>query len=267
MTITAVLFTAAILLGFGLKGTIGIIATLGVAGVVCCAVCTAGDISQDLKTGWLVRATPRKQQWVEFLGVLAPAFTFAFILSLLHRAYGIGIPIDNTPEAADKMLSAPQATLFANLTTAMFGEGHLPWDMVWIGAAVAVGIIIIDEILRAKTKFRAYPMPVAVGIYLPFGTTSGLFVGGVIAWIMQLLTKKQGADATEEAHTRGTLLSSGLIAGEALTGITLAAVIVFFQAELPYTLIDSSPLSILMFVGMGAYVLSVSMKAARALKK
>jgi putative OPT family oligopeptide transporter len=263
MTITAVLFTAAILLGFGLKGTVGIIATLGVAGVVCCAVCTAGDISQDLKTGYLVGATPRKQQWVEFLGVLAPAFTFAFILSLLHRAYGIGIPLNDTPEAAAKVLTAPQATLFANLTTAMFGEGHLPWDMVWIGAAVAVGIIIVDEILRTKTNYRAYPMPVAVGIYLPFGTTSGLFVGGVIAWIMQILTKKQGKEATERAHTRGTLLSSGLIAGEALTGITLAAVIIFFNTPLPKQVIDSNLLSILLYAAMGGYVLWVSLKAAK----
>jgi putative OPT family oligopeptide transporter len=195
--------------------------------------------------------------------VLAPAFTFAFVLSLLHRAYGIGIPIDNTAEAADKVLTAPQATLFANLTTAMFGEGHLPWDMVWIGAAVAVGIIIIDEVLRIKTKFRAYPMPVAVGIYLPFGTTSGLFVGGIISWIMQLLTKKRGSDATEQAHTRGTLISSGLIAGEALTGITLAAVIIFFQADLPLNVLDSTPLTVLLFALMGAYVLWVSMKAVK----
>lgn len=263
MTITAVLFTAAILLGFGLKGTVGIIATLGVAGVVCCAVCTAGDISQDLKTGFLVRATPRKQQWVELLGVLAPAFTFAFILSLLHRAYGIGIPVDNTPEAAGRMLSAPQATLFANLTRAMFTDEQLPWDMVWIGAIVAVGIIVIDEILRVKTKYRAYPMPVAVGIYLPFGTTSGLFLGGVIAWIMQLITKKRGPEATERAHTRGTLLSSGLIAGESLTGITLAGVIIFFNTPLPKTIIDSTLLSVLLYAAMGGYVLWVSLKAAK----
>ena len=263
MTITAVLFTAAVLLAFGLKGQLGIIATLGVAGVVCCAVCTAGDISQDLKTGFLVRATPRKQQWVEFLGVLAPAFTFAFILSLLNKAYGIGVPLDNTPEAAEKVLAAPQATLFAHLTTAMFGEGNLPWDMVWIGAAAAVGIIILDEILRVKTNYRAYPMPVAVGIYLPFGTTSGLFVGGMIAWIMRLLTKKHGKEATEKAHTRGTLLSSGLIAGEALTGISLAAVIIFFNADLPYRLVDSNILSVLLFAAMGGYVLWISMKTLR----
>jgi putative OPT family oligopeptide transporter len=265
MTITAVLFTAAILLGFGMKGTLGVIATLGVAGVVCCAVCTAGDISQDLKTGFLVRATPRKQQWVELLGVLAPAFTFAFILSLLHKAYGIGVPIDSTPEAAEKVLAAPQATLFASLTTGIFGVGDatLPWDMVWIGAAVAVGIIVIDEILRVKTKFRAYPMPVAVGIYLPFGTTSGLFVGGMIAWIMQLLTKKRGSDATEQAHTRGTLISSGLIAGEALTGISLAAIIIFFQADLPLVLVDSTLLTVFLFALMGAYVLWISMKAVK----
>jgi len=102
-----------------------------------------------------------------------------------------------------------------------------------------------------------------VGIYLPFGTTSGLFVGGVIAWIMQLMTKKQGAEATERAHTRGTLLSSGLIAGEALTGITLAAVIIFFNTPLPKTIIDSSLLSVLLYVAMGSYVLWVSLKAAK----
>ena len=256
MTITAVLFTAAVLLGFGLKGTIGIVATLGVAGIVCCAVCTAGDISQDLKIGYLVRATPRKQQWVELLGVLAPAFTFAWVLSLLHRAWGIGT---GGPDS----LGAPQATLFANLTKAMFTDSHLPWDMVWIGAILAVAIIVLDEFLRKHTKYRAYPMPVAVGIYLPFGTTSGLFLGGVIAWIMQLLTKKRGPEATERAHTRGTLLSSGLIAGEALTGIGLA-ILITSGFDLPYTLVDSSPLSLALYILMGLYVLWVSMKAAKA---
>ncbi|MBD3299027.1 MAG: oligopeptide transporter, OPT family [candidate division Zixibacteria bacterium] len=255
MTITAVLFTAAILLGFGLKGTMGIIATLGVAGVVCCAVCTAGDISQDLKTGFLVGATPRKQQWVELLGVLAPAFTFAWVLSLLHNAWGIG-----TGEPGS--LGAPQASLFASLTSAMFTDAHLPWNMVWIGSLVAVGIIVIDEVLRKRTKFRAYPMPVAVGIYLPFGTTSGLFLGGMIAWVMRLLTRKRGPEATERAQTRGTLLSSGLIAGEALTGIGLAVAITS-GANLPITIIDSDLLSLGIYLLMGLYVLQVSLKAAR----
>lgn len=256
MTITAVLMTGAILLAFGLRGTMGIIATLGVAGVVCCAVCTAGDISQDLKTGYLVGATPRKQQWVELLGVLAPAFFFAIILGLLQEAYGIGT---GGPDS----LAAPQATLFANLTRAMFTDAHLPWNMVWIGAAIAVGIITLDEILRRKTPYRAHAMPVAVGIYLPFGTTSGLFIGGVIAWIMQLLTKRGGKEATERAHTRGTLIASGLIAGEALTGIGLAVAITS-GASLPVPVLNSDIVSLLLYAVMGYYVLRVSMGAAKA---
>jgi len=124
MTISALLGTSALFLVFGFSGESAIMATLGVAGVVCCAACSAGDTSQDLKTGSLIGASPRAQQIAQIIGVVIPAFIIAPTLTLLHNAYGIG----------DK-LKAPQATLFASLTKAIFGDGTLPMDKIWIGRA------------------------------------------------------------------------------------------------------------------------------------
>ena len=133
MTICALLLTAGVLLALGIRGDSAIVATLGVAGVVCCAVCTAGDVSQDLKTGLLVGATPARQQWAEILGVIIPCCFFAPVLTLLHNAYGIGT---GGPES----LAAPQASLFASLVDGFFGEGVLPWDMIAIGAGIALRV-------------------------------------------------------------------------------------------------------------------------------
>src|SRR5690606_24670981 len=102
-----------------------ILSTLGVAAVVCCAACTAGDCSQDLKTGSIVKSTPRSQQIAQIIGVVIPAFVIAPVLGLLHHSYGIG-----------EGLKAPQATLFASITSALFGKGNLPYDMVGYGAAI-----------------------------------------------------------------------------------------------------------------------------------
>ena len=211
MTICALLMTAGVLMALGIRGESAIMATLGVAGVVCCAACTAGDIAQDLKTGQLVGATPVKQQWAEVLGVVAPAFVFAPVMGLLHNQYGIG-----------DGLRAPQATLFASLTEGFFGEGDLPWTMVQIGAVVGVAIIAIDAVLQRTGKdIRLHIMPIAVGIYLPLALTVPIFIGGVI----RKITSSSNATPETEASDKGILYGSGIIAGEALMGIGLALVL------------------------------------------
>ncbi len=212
MTICTLLFASIMLLLFRMTGIPGMIAALGVAGVVCCAACTAGDISQDLKTGWLVGALPRRQQIAQIIGVIASAFIIAPILKVLHVAYGIG-----TGEPGS--LQAPQASLFASLTKGLFTDiRSLPWEMVSIGVIIGIAIIIIDEVLSIKKAgFRMHVMPVAVGIYLPVSLSVPILIGGLLRLIISHIRK--------DTSNTGILFGSGLIAGEAIVGIILAGLI------------------------------------------
>lgn len=221
MTICALLLAALILLACGVTGRAAILAVLGVAGVVCCAVCTAGDIAQDLKTGQLVGSTPARQQWSQLLSVLIPAFFIAPVLTLLHRAYVIG---------SDQLL-APQAALFAGLAQGFFGDGALPWKMVGLGCGLGVAILAMNVVLkRLDFHYQAHLMPVAVGMYLPLALAVPMLIGGLIryaearwskAWHGRL-ARDSGPQAREGDDSPGTLFGSGLIAGEALMGIFLA---------------------------------------------
>jgi putative OPT family oligopeptide transporter len=225
MTICALLIAAGVLLALGIKGDSAILATLGVAGVVCCATCTSGDVAQDLKTGLLVGATPARQQWTEILGAIVPAFFFAPILALLHHAYGIGT-------GAPGSLRAPQAALFASLTDGFFGGGNLPWTMVGIGVAVGIALIVIDRFLEAGGgRFRAHVMPVAVGIYLPLSLDIPILAGGLIRHFLRRSATSGNGGNSE--HGKGVLFGSGLIAGEALMGIALAIPICIDPEFLP----------------------------------
>ncbi len=216
MTICALLLTAGVLLALGIRGESAIAATLGVAGVVCCAVCTAGDVAQDLKTGWLVGATPARQQWVEVLAVVLSCCFFAPVLTLLHNAYGIGT---SGPDS----LAAPQAGLFASLVDGFFGKGTLPWDMITIGAGIGVLLIALDWILeRSGSAFRAHVMPVAVGIYLPLSLATPIFLGGLLHRVF----RRADSGNSPGRQDSGLLFGSGLIAGESLMGILLAIPIV-----------------------------------------
>jgi putative OPT family oligopeptide transporter len=253
MTICTILFASALLLMMGMSGHEGILASLGVAGVVCCAAATAGDISQDLKTGYLVGATPRRQQMAQILGVVIPAFVIAPTLTVLHKAYGIG----------SETLPAPQARLFESIARAMFTEQTLPWRMVEYGAAIGIALVIIDEILRSRNAgFRAYVMPVAVGIYLPFSLAVPIFAGGLISTLVKQVTRRRGYE-TKAVH-RGLLYASGLIAGEAIMGILIALYIFisgstswarwFFRFSLPVELVQSNLVSLVL---MGIVILTI----------
>jgi len=215
MTICTVLIAAGVLLLLGVRGDSAVLATLGVAGVVCCAAATAGDVAQDLKTGHLVGATPVRQQWTQLVAVIVPAFAIAPVLSLLHRAYGIG-----TGEPGS--LLAPQAALFASLAEGFFGDGELPWTMILLGAGIGVVLIVLNALLEAfGYRFRAHVMPVAVGMYLPLSLAAPMVVGGLVQWCFA-----RASDGGGQGRDRGVLFGSGLIAGEALMGIGLALPIV-----------------------------------------
>lgn len=230
-TICALMFSSVILLILGMTGSAGILGALGVASIVCCAAATAGDTSQDLKTGQLVGATPRLQQTGQLIGILVPVFTIAPVLTLLHRAYGIGTGEPNA-------LLAPQATLFASIAEGLFGDSNIPWNMVWIGALIAIGIVLFDGFLqRSGSRFRAHVMPVAVGIYLPISLMVPIFLGGLISQRLQ--------ERSEGARHKGLLIASGLIAGEAIAGILIAIPKTLFTGiEIPVPLVDSLWLSV-----------------------
>ncbi len=222
MTITAVLATAGLLYIMGYSGAKGILATLGVAGVVCCVACTSGDVCNDLKTGVLIGASPRKQQIMQIAGVVVAAFVLTPVLIAMHegsiRMGGTGI--------GGKDFPAPQANLFASLADGFFGTGSLPWDMVAVGAIVGVLVLIADWMLRerlAKPGFRLHLMPIAVGIYLPFGLSVPILLGGLIAYFVGKASK----DHKKANLQRGVLVSSGIIAGESLVGVGLAILAYF----------------------------------------
>jgi len=212
MTITAVLVTGGMLWLFNYSGMQGMVATLGVAAIVCCVACTAGDVCNDLKTGSLVGAAPFRQQTMQIAGVAIASFVMAPVLTLLHENTPGGIGGDE--------LSAPQASLFKSLAEAFSGVGTLPWEMIAIGAAVGIVILLIDAALKASgAEFRAHLMPIAVGMYLPFGLTIPILIGGLIA---HFHTRGKRPQDHERALHGGVLFASGVIAGEALTAVGLA---------------------------------------------
>jgi putative OPT family oligopeptide transporter len=214
MTITAVLMTGGLLWLFGYDGVQGMVATLGVAAIVCCAACTAGDVCNDLKTGAIVGATPKHQQTMQLLGVVVAALVMAPVLQLLDDAYGIG----------SRELAAPQASLFASLARGFFGDEVLPWGLVALGVGIGLVVLALDQILeRRVARFRLHLMPVAVGLYLPFGLSVPILIGGLI----ERFTRAESETNATRGGSPGVLFSSGVVAGEALVGVGIALLIGF----------------------------------------
>jgi putative OPT family oligopeptide transporter len=224
ITIATILFAALVLLGFlGKESTIGPVAAVMIGAVVCCAACVAGDNLQDLKAGYLVGATPWRQQVMLAVGSISCAMVMAPTLNLLAKAYGIGVATPEHPHP----LEAAQANLMASVAKGLFG-GHLPWDMIGVGALIGVAVIIFDQILKAKkAPFRVPVLAAAIGIYLPLETMVPIFLGGLLNY---LVTKTFGQGLTEEQqemrNRKGMLFAAGLITGEALMGILMAVPIV-----------------------------------------
>ncbi len=225
ITIATILFSAVVLLVLmGKDNEAGPVAAIMIGAVVCCAACIAGDNLQDLKCGYIVGATPWRQQVMLGIGAASSALVMAPVLNLLAQAYGIGVPSESHPNP----LLAPQATLMASVSKGLFG-GQLPWDMIAVGAVIGVAIIVIDEVLKARgSSFRTPVLAVAVGIYLPLELMTPIFLGGLLAWIAERRLRRQGLDAAEieRRHRKGLLFAAGMITGEALMGIAIAVPIV-----------------------------------------
>lgn len=219
ITIATILFAALVLVGFlGKDSAIGPVAAVMIGAVVCCAACIAGDNLQDLKAGYIVGATPWRQQLMLAIGSVSCAAVMAPTLNVLAESYGIG---PRTPEHPQS-LEAAQANLMASVAKGLFG-GHLPWDMIAIGAVIGVAIIVLDQILKSrKAPFRVPVLAAAIGIYLPLETMVPIFLGGLLNF---LVTRTFGRGLSEEEaekrNRKGMLFAAGLITGEALMGILI----------------------------------------------
>ncbi|GMA52294.1 oligopeptide transporter, OPT family protein [Alicyclobacillus contaminans] len=201
MTIATLLIVATVYRAAGYSGMSGMVASLIVGAIICTAVAIAGDISQDLKTGYLVGATPRNQQFAMLIGTVASGVTIGWVLLLLNHAYGFG----------SKALPAPKAVLMKLIVEGIM-NASMPWDLIFIGAASAV----VMELLGVES------LAVAVGIYLPIHTSLPVFLGGVVRWLVTRTRGEQSEEWKREITERGILAASGLIAGESLIGILLA---------------------------------------------
>ncbi|OOW68253.1 peptide transporter [Xanthomonas axonopodis pv. melhusii] len=228
ITISTILFASAVLvLLLGKSGLVpvgigaaplGAVAAIMIGAVVCCAAAVGGDNLQDLKTGYLVGATPWKQQLMLAIGAFSCALIMAPVLNLLAQAYGIG----------SKTLPAPQAMLMASVAKGLFG-GQLPWAVITIGAGVGAVIIAVDEYLKKTGKrFRVPVLAAAIGIYLPLELMVPIFLGGLIAHLVERYHKIRADDeeGRDRVHRPGVLFAAGLITGEALMGIGIALPIV-----------------------------------------
>jgi putative OPT family oligopeptide transporter len=208
LTLSALLIAAILMVLLGVTDVRGVAGVLGVAGVVCCAAGVAGDMMQDLKVGHLLGGTPWRMEIGEIVGVIVAAFVLALPLMALDRVYEIG----------SAALPAPQAGLMALMANGIVA-GEMAWPLVIVGMFLAVGLILIKA---------PAPMLIAVGMYLPFESTSAIFAGGLVKWLFDWRIKRAnvGADDRQRAENMGILISSGFIAGESLMAVVLALLVI-----------------------------------------
>lgn len=220
LTLSTLIVAALLMVAVGASGIEGVAAVLGVAAVVCVSSAVAGEMLQDLKVGHILGGTPRSMQIGDLAGVLFASLLLYFPLLVLHQgninAGGIGF--------GDKELAAPQAGLMASLAQGIVGGG-MPWPLIVVGILMGFTLIMVQ--VRS-------PMLFAVGMYLPLETTFAIFLGGIIRWITDRLRDRQGFNDAQKARVEnaGVLTASGLIAGEALTGLVVAT-FKFFEWPLP----------------------------------
>lgn len=207
MAIATLLFATLCLKATGDGGVHGMMGAISIGSIICIIAAMSGDTSQDLKTGYILGATPKKQQIGELIGAVISAFTIGGVLILLDSAWGFG----------STALAAPQATLMKMIVEGVM-DGNLPWALVFIGVFIA----IVMEILGISV------LPVAIGLYLPLELSSTIMIGGVIRWFVD--RKSKNKEKNQDA-SKGILFCSGLIAGEGLVGILLAILAVVQVAD------------------------------------
>jgi len=249
LTLSTLIIAALLMVIVGAKGISGVAAVLGVAAVVCVSSAVAGEMLQDLKVGHILGGTPWKMQAGDMFGILISSLVLYFPLLVLHGAFTFG----------SKELSAPQAGLMAALSQGIVG-GEMAWPLVITG--MFLGFVMILVQVRS-------PMLVAVGMYLPLETTFAIFCGGMMRGIVNMLTSKNKLNAAQKARVEnvGILIASGLIAGEALTGLVRAA-LKFFQVKIPEIFTSTGFLpylgGLVVLVIIGIYLVLVPLRKAGA---
>ena len=218
------------------------------------------DNLQDLKAGQIVGATPWKQQVMLIVGLVVSGCCMGPILNVLFEAYGIGDVLPRAGMDPSQALAAPKAALMAGLAQSVF-DLSLDWTLMSVGAGIAAVFIVIDIVLKKTTTWSIPILAVAVGIYMPLEITVPILIGGVIAHLSQRQIKKQrkalGAryeDVAQRASQRGLLTASGVVAGEALIGILIAVLIVFFPAVRDAISSISMSESVKTLLGLGLFL-------------
>ena len=245
MAIATLIIATLLLKVTGTDGTTGMVGAIAIGGVICVIAAIAGDTSQDLKTGFIVGATPKKQQIGEMIGVVVSAAAVGFVLYLLNEAWGYG----------STELPAAQATMMKMLVEGIM-NAELPWALIFIGVFIA----IVAEILKVPV------MPFAVGMYLPFSLSAGIMAGGIVRYIVE---KIKGTDEEKkERADRGVLFTSGLIAGEGIMGIVLAVLAVakvdsVINLSERFGFTTPQFVSLIVFVLLLAYLFRKCMKKAK----
>jgi len=213
LALSTLIVAALLMVSFGVKGLAGIGAVLAVAAVVCCATAVSGDMIQDLKVGQILGGSPRAMEIAQLISTIVVAFVLVFPIIVLHEGNiargGLGL--------GDRELPAPQAGLMAQLAQGIVG-GEMPWGLILFGMFFSIGLVLI----KAPS-----PMLIAVGMYLPLETTGAIFLGGCIKALVERIAERRKLDeaSANRVENTGTLVASGLIAGESLTGVLLSAVV------------------------------------------
>ncbi|MCL2322566.1 MAG: oligopeptide transporter, OPT family [Oscillospiraceae bacterium] len=249
MTIASLLFITTIFKATGVIGDAGIIAAIVATSIVCISIAVSGGVAQSLKTTFIIGGTPRKMEYTMYLGIAASSVVITGVILLLNTTYGLG----------GQAFSAPQAGVMATLITGIM-NGNLPWLLIFVGAFIAIFCFILKLPI----------LTIALGIYLPIDLSAAILVGGIIRWLVDRKFKND-ENTKKSAVEKGTLLASGLIAGEAVIGI-LIALLAFFNVDL--TVVGSSLwtslggtsgppimiLSLLIFLALGYWVYNYSIK-------
>ncbi|HSR64413.1 MAG TPA: oligopeptide transporter, OPT family, partial [Xanthomonadaceae bacterium] len=252
-----VVIGAALLLVFGIKPMLatandnGLVAfSLFVTSVVFTVAAIANNNLQDLKTGQLVDATPAKQQWALVVGVLAGAAVIPPVLDLLNHAYGFAGAPGADPA---KALAAPQAGLISALAQGVI-QHNIDWSLIEIGAGIGVALIVLDALLRRATADKAHlsPLAVGLGIYLPTSATLMVVVGALAGAVYDRRAERSARP--ESAKQLGVLLASGMIVGEGLVGVLIAAIVAFSGKDAPLALVGPGFANAAVWVGGVAFV-------------
>ena len=229
--------------------------------IILAIACISNDNMQDLKTGWLVGATPWRQQVALLLGCIVGALVIAPVLNLLYEAYGFVGALPREGMDPSQALAAPQAVLMKTIAEGIFSN-NLAWEYIYIGLGLGVVIVLVDLFLRRTTRnLMLPPLAVGMGIYLPPSIQTPLVIGAVLGYVLDKVLKDRGAEEGKAARRRGTLFASGLIVGESIVGVALAGLIAISVSsggsESPLALVGADFADTAEMLGLAVFALVV----------